>query len=363
MATTPTITPDKIKEMIEESLRQKISANRAATTAPDPVKDKPLKVSKLEKKAAKGQRMFSEVFGVEVPKNKDFPVTEFKASDWHPDIAPLIPKVDPTYHVQVEEARIICEAIEENDKIMVTGPTGSGKSSLIKYVCAKLGRPFIRLNMNGDVESSAIFGHIVVEGGATVWKDGPATDAIRLGAVLLVDEWEIMPPDIGMGFQNVLEDGGYLFLKEKPGTVEEKMIMPHVQNRLIYAGNTVGQGDETGSFAGVHVQNTATIDRFTCTVHLGYLTPEHETAVLKNTVPGLDGTVIKRMLKVADFIREANQQGSLTLTMSPRGLISWGKKIQRYGDVKEALTFCFLNKLNTPNKKLVLDFYRKVFGA
>jgi cobaltochelatase CobS len=307
--------------------------------------------------------MFSELFHVKgLDEGKDFPVTVFKPKDWHSAVSAFIPKVDEAYEVQVEEAIKILMAWEEGEKVLVTGPTGSGKSTLIRHCCALTKRPFIRANMNGDIESSALFGCIVVESGATIWKDGAATEAMKYGAVLLIDEWEVMPPEIGMGFQCVLEDDGFLFLKEKPGTSEERMVIPHDQFRIVYAGNTVGQGDETGSFAGANVQNTATIDRFQTTVVLDYLDKGHETKVIKGRCGALKPDIIKRMLQYAELVRTSNRQGTMVLTMSPRTLINWGRKIQRYGNIKEALVFAFINKLNTNDKKLALDFFVKVFG-
>lgn len=351
--------PEDISKFIEDEIRKQLMANRGETVEEEKVD---LSIEKKEQEVKNGQVMFSKLFKVKVDEHKDFPVTVFKPKNWDPQIRALIPSIDPSYVLQVEEAMKVMQAMEDGDKILVTGPTGSGKSTLIKYLCAHVNRPFVRMNMNGDIESSAIFGAIVVEGGATVWKDGAGTEAVKYGAVCLIDEWEIMPPDIGMGWQCVLEDNGFLFLKEKPGTSEDKLIIPHKEFRLIYAGNTVGQGDESGSFAGVNVQNTATIDRFQCTVHLGYLDKAHETAVLKNSVAGLKPDIIKKMLQYADLVRTANQQGNMVLTMSPRTLINWGKKIMRYGQIKEALMFAFVNKLSTNDKKLAMDLYMKVFG-
>lgn len=352
---------EELTKAIEDEIKNEILKNRGPAKE-ESKEPEDIAVEVVAKVAGKGQKMFSELFGVKVDERKDFPVTIHDTKKWHAAIRAFIPKEDPNYEVQVQEALHLTQAIEEGDKTLITGPTGSGKSSLVKYVCAKLGRPFIRCNMNGDIESSALFGCIVVEDGATIWKDGAATEAILYGAVLLIDEWEIMPPDIGMGFQCVLEDNGFLFLKEKPGTSEEKMIIPHGEFRLVYAGNTVGQGDETGSFAGANVQNTATIDRFQTTIVLDYLDKGHETKVLKNTVPGLKPDIIKKMLQYAELVRTANRQGNMTLTVSPRTLINWGRKIMRYGDIKEGLMFAFINKLNTNDKKLSLDFYVKCFG-
>lgn len=314
------------------------------------------------KEAQEGQKMFSKVFGYKPKVGEDFPVTLFDVKDLHPQIAALIPELDPAYQPQEEQVEQCVRAIEDEDKIMINGPTGSGKSSMVKYICAKTGRPLIRINMNGDVESSAIFGQIVVEDGATVWKDGAATEAMKYGAILLVDEWEVMPPEIAMGFQNPLEKGGYLFLKEKPGTAADKIVRMHKDCRLIFCGNTVGQGDDTGHFAGVNVQNTATLDRFDTVIYLGYLNEEHETNVLKNVVPDLEPKIIRKMLQFADLVRTAHGQGNITLTMSPRTLMNWGRKIVEYGNIKTALQYSFLNKLRDSDKKVVGEFHVKCFG-
>lgn len=316
----------------------------AATPTPAPV-------------AGRGEVLYSSVFGY-VPSMGDFPIRVLPPHS-DPEVQRLVPAIDPDYVVQKEEAASLVAGIMDGDKSLLTGPTGSGKSSLGKYVAAKLNYPFIRINMSGDVESSSIFGTLVVEGGSTIWRDGAVTEAAKVGAICLIDEWELMPAEIAMGMQNVLEDGGYIYLKEKPGTSADRTVIPHESFRLVFAGNTVGQGDTTGAFNGVGVQNTATIDRFTNTIRLDYLDPAHEVSIIVNKA-GVDKTLTQNMVKLASLVRNAYDKGKLGLTISPRTLINWGRKMKRY-DVYTAFGVAYMQKLNDEDKVSVQELYRKVF--
>jgi cobaltochelatase CobS len=216
--------------------------------------------------------------------------------------------------------------------------------------------------MSADAESSVLFGQLVVREGATVWEDGPITEAVRHGGVVLIDEWELMPPEISMGLQNLLEDDGYLFLKEKPGSAEDKTFIPHKNFRLICAGNTVGQGDETGGFSGTMVQNSATLDRFTTTVCLDYLSKMHEVSIIRNKT-AVKKPIAEGMVKLASLIRNAYNQRQVNLTMSPRTLISWGNKIVRHnGNLWFAFSIAYYDKLRDSDKKVVKELFEKVFA-
>jgi cobaltochelatase CobS len=300
---------------------------------------------------------FTKMFG-EAPSFPDFTVHPFVPDA---NVSYHIPKEDKGYVVQAEEAaRLVC-ALMDNDKVLMSGPTGSGKSSLIKYVCAKLNAPFVRINMSADVESSALFGQLTVKDGATVWVDGPITEAVRYGCVVLIDEWELMPPEISMGLQNLLEDDGYLFLKEMPGTNEDKTIVPHTNFRLICAGNTVGQGDDSGAFSGTNVQNSATLDRFTTTIKLDYLSKDHEVAIITGKT-SVNKTVAGKMVQLAQLVRSAYNQQQINLTMSPRTLINFGNKMARHNNLSLAFHICFYDKLRENDKKVVGELFSKVFG-
>lgn len=362
MATTTSTT----RTSFEEEIFQQIKAGIMKDAPPTKKEEPPVVIKKAERKAEKGQVMYSKLIGKVPAKMEDFPVTVLTSKDVPEEIRAFIPAADDAeldgYVPQLEQLYQLILALEDGDKVVISGPTGSGKTSMVKYACQKTGRPFMRINGNGDIESSAIFGQLVVEGGGTVWRDGVATEASKYGGVLCVDEWEVLPPEITMGFQAVLESGGTLFLKEKPGSSEEKLVVPHKQSRFVFCGNTVGQGDDSGAFAGTTVQNTATIDRFDTAIHLGYLQPSHEEAILTNKIADLDKSIAKLMIQYASLVRTAYMQSNIGLTMSPRTLINWGRKVVRYGKVKVALEYSFLNKLRDSDKKIATEMLTKVFG-
>lgn len=350
---------DKVTAAIQAELLQRKGAMVPAAPVAAP------KEPTIEKKVhvlVAGQKMASDLLGLKLAKDRDFPVTVLDKSKVPPQISALIPTVDPDYKPQKDEALKLLRAWEDGDKTLMTGPTGSGKSSLNKYLAALTCRPFIRVNMTGDTESSVLFGTMVVRNGATVWEDGPITEAVRYGAVLLVDEWELMTPEISMGLQWLLEDDGYLYLKEMPGMSADKLIKPHADFRIVCGGNTVGQGDDTGTHAGTNVQNTATIDRFQTTIVLSYLDKAHEVSILKKKFPKLADASIDKMLGVAQLVRQANGQGNIALTMSPRTLINWARKIETWGEPRMAFTIAFLDKMRESDRKVVTELYNKVFG-
>lgn len=356
----------EINDLVKKSIMEAMQKAGASTTEANATAQKALEESiaalpEPELKVLKNQMLASKLLGVAV--KPDFVVDIVVPKDVPEEIRMFIPEVDPTYQVQKDEAIAILRAVQDGDKMLVVGPTGSGKSSLLSHLCALTKRPMVRINMTGDVESSSIFGQVGVEAGATVWKDGPATQAVRYGAVLVIDEWEVTPPEIMMGFQWLLEDGGKLFLKERPGKAEDNVITPHPSFRIACLGNTLGQGDDTGSHAGTNVQNTATLDRFDTTVVVAYLDPTHEENVLTSVVKGLDKTLAKKMVKVAGLVRTAHQQTQVSLTMSPRTLIRWGEKIAKWRDAKLSFELAFLNKFRDNERKVVQELYKKVFGA
>ena len=358
-------TEDRIADLVKNAMKEALEKRAGVEAMESMVKEEvpevapePVKEIVLEK----NQQKFSKLLGKRSHKN-DFAVTVFKDEDWNEEVRCFIPKVKEDYYLVPEHAEAILRAWELNEKVLIHGPTGAGKSSIVEQLCAITRRPFIRVNCTGDMDSSMVFGQLMVKDASTVWADGPVTEAVRHGAVFAWDEWDVTPPEISMGLQWLLEEDSKLFLKEMPGAAVDKFIEPHKNFRLVALGNTQGQGDDTGSHAGTNVQNTATLDRFGTTIRIGYLPEKIEIGMLTAKVgKGLEEKVIGNLVKLAGLVRQGYQQGQLSLTLSPRSLISICRKMQYNLSLEDSLDLVYANKLTSMQQKVVYELRRKVFG-
>jgi len=310
----------------------------------------------------KGQKKYSTL----LPSHKkeltrDHAVSCFNKKDIHADMVAHIPTKDKNYVPNFSFCEAVLTAWEMNDKVLIHGAPGTGKSSGIEYLCALTGRPFIRINASRDMDSSHFFGQLVVEGGATVWKDGPVTEAVKMGAVLLWDEWDVTEPGIAMSMQYLLEEDGRLHLKEKPGTSEDKFITPHPDFRIVCCGNTIGQGDNTSAFAGTSVQNTASLDRFGTVIKADYLPADQEVSLVTKKT-GIDKPDARKMVRLANLIRKSYKEHNISLTFSPRTLIFWGRKAKYWSDMKSSLLVSFGYKLNDVDYKELKHQFHKVYS-
>lgn len=309
-----------------------------------------------------GTVKFSYVFGFVPPSGIDHAVPEYNVGDWNVEVRGLIPPVMEAFVFPPVETELAVVGLVAGDRVLAIGPTGSGKSTLFQQVCARLTIPFTRVNCREDMESSAIFGSIKVENGSMLWHDGAAAIHARHGGILCVDEISAAPAGINMAMQSMLEDGGVVYLADKPGTSTEKIIHPVKTFGIVATDNTELQGDVTGKYAGTNAQNMAMLDRFGTVLKLGYLGIDHETALIRAQVPDLDETLVGKMLRFAHLIREGFEKGTLQYTMSPRTLISWGRKTVVFdGDSKQAIKMAFFNKLIESDRKIVSECYNKIF--
>jgi len=298
-----------------------------------------------------------------ISKKDDFPVSVFKPEDFDERIRMFIPKVDPTYVLDKKNSINILKGWEQNDKTLLYGPTGAGKSSLPQMLCAYVCRPFVRINCTEDMDSSMIFGQLTASDGSTHWEDGTVTEAVKYGAVFAWDEWDVTPPGIAMGLQWLLEDDGKLFLKEKPGAAKDKFIVPDSKFRLMALGNTQGQGDDTGQHTGTNVQNTATIDRFGTTLRIGYMKEDVEVKMLCGKFTDIAKETVLKLVRFANLVRQGYTTGQLNLTMSPRSTIGICKKLSYGHTMQEAIQLTYTNKLVETHQKVAMELYRKVFGS
>lgn len=370
----------KVKDLVKEALKDALEKKRIASggaVAPSVTmktlldkaglsevkKETPSVAPMVYDTLVSGQKWFSNVIGKTTVK-AEFPVSCFHGYGWNEAVAQFVPDVDHTYYIDETLAKNILLAWELNEKVLCYGPTGTGKSSLIEQLCARTGRPYIRINCTGDMDSSMVFGQLTAKDGSTVWQDGPVTEAVKHGAVFVWDEWDVTPPEISMGLQWLLEDNGKLFLKDMPGKSSDKMIYPDKNFRLVALGNTQGQGDDTGAHAGTNVQNSATLDRFGTTVFIDYLPSNIEEDMLM----GKCGKIVKRkvasdLVKLANMLRTAYKEGQLNLTLSPRSLFSMCNKVSKGVTLREAFQLVYTNKLNDTQRKVSDSLFTKVFGT
>ena len=369
---------DKVEDLVKKALKEAMDRRKTETTAvyagaSEETLSKELEDYKVALEAVgmstsilkDNQRRFSDVIvDMTVTSDEDFPVTVFYEHEWDERIASFIPTINKSYVIDKELASNILMAWELNEKVLCYGPTGAGKSSLVEQLCARTGRPFVRVNCTGDMDSSMIFGQLTAKEGSTIWVDGAVTEAVKYGAVFAWDEWDVTPPEISMGLQWLLEDDGKLFLKEMPGSTKDKQIVPHEHFRIVAIGNTQGQGDDTGAHAGTNVQNSATLDRFGTAVYVDYLHPSVEEIMLTNKWPDtVTAKSAKELVKLANLIRQGYKASQFNLTVSPRALFSICRKVSAGCTLKKAFTLVYLNKLNETQRKVADELFTKVYGS
>ena len=370
---------DKVEDLVKKALKEALDKRRSTPMSVEmiePCDDEDKAASTIVSSAPvsptdgirrlkPNQMWFSEIASVDkIDAREDFGVTVFSDYEWDERIASFIPEINDSYVIDKQLAADILMAWELNEKVLCYGPTGAGKSSLVEQLCARTGRPFVRVNCTGDMDSSMIFGQLTAKDGSTVWVDGAVTEAVKYGAVFAWDEWDVTPPEISMGLQWLLEDDGKLFLKEMPGSTKDKQIIPHEHFRIVAIGNTQGQGDDTGAHAGTNVQNSATLDRFGTAVFVDYLHPLIEEKMLTNKWPDtINGRAAKELVKLANLIRQGYKANQFNLTISPRSLFSICRKVSAGCTLKKAFALVYLNKLNDTQRRVADELFGKVYGT
>lgn len=363
---------DKVQAaMMDQYLRRKPKAAAAPETKPEP-KAKPKKV---EVTIQTGFKAASDLF-TGLPFTRDHAVRVFDPSEIDPDLSGFVPDRDPNYVLQTDALEELVASWSEGQLACLVGPTGSGKSTLVEQACAYTGRPYVRVNMTGDVDTAQLLGMPGVGidpktgNSITTWTDGVVTEVVKKGGVLLIDEYEWMPSEIFYALQWLMEyknntpsHRGKLFLKEMPAAKSsDRLIEPHKDFILVMAGNTVGQGDTSGKFAGAQVLSTASLNRIDTWIELGYLDRTHEIAIIKKQYPGLADGKISDLLKFSELVRAAYEQGNIAITMSPRQLLNIARKMEYWGDELRAIRSSFFNGLTEEDKKLANEICQKVYG-
>ncbi len=272
------------------------------------------------------------------------------------------PVVDPNYRFDPEVTLAILAGFAHNRRVLVQGAHGTGKSTHIEQVAARLNWPAVRVNLDGHISRMDLVGRdaIVVRDGVQVTEfvEGMLPWALQNPVALIFDEFDAGRPDVMFVIQRVLEKDGRLTLLD-----QNRVLTPHPSFRLFATANTVGLGNLTGLYHGTQVLNQAQIDRFNVVATLNYLDADHEVGVVMAQVPDADPAVVAKMVAVADLTRHGFAAGDLSTVMSPRTVISWAENVQIFGNIDNAFRLAFLNKCDDAEHALVAEYYQRAFNV
>ena len=249
---------------------------------------------------------------------------------------------------------------------MVQGYHGTGKSTHIEQVAARLNWPLIRVNLDSHVSRIDLVGKdaIVLKDGKqiTEFREGILPWAIQRPIALVFDEYDAGRPDVMFVIQRVLEAQGKLTLLD-----QNRVIRPNPYFRLFSTTNTIGLGDTTGLYHGTQQINQGQMDRWSIVTTLNYLEHDVEAAIVLAKAPNYDTPEGKRtinaMVRVADMTRNAFMNGDISTVMSPRTVITWAQNAEIFGgDVALGFRLTFLNKCDELERGTVAEFFQRAFG-
>jgi len=295
-----------------------------------------------------------ETFGIDVPMT----VKGFAEG------ADRVPAIDPAYVFDHDTTLAILAGFSHNRRVMIQGYHGTGKSTHIEQVAARLNWPCVRVNLDSHISRIDLIGKdaIKLKDGVQVteFQEGILPWALSNPVAIVFDEYDAGRPDVMFVIQRVLEVDGKLTLLD-----QNKVINPHPSFRLFATANTVGLGDTTGLYHGTQQINQGQMDRWSLVSTLNYLPHEAEVAIVLSKNAALDSPegrkTVGQMVTVADLSRTAFMNGDLSTVMSPRTVIAWAQNTAIFGDVGFAFRLTFLNKCDELERETVAEFYQRCF--
>src|ERR1700744_2801419 len=297
-----------------------------------------------------------EMFGVDT----DMMVPPFSTRD------PPVPDTDEAYRFDPETTLAICAGLAFDRRVMIQGYHGTGKSTHIEQVAARLNWPLVRVNLDSHVSRIDLVGKdaIVLKDGkqVTEFREGMLPWALQRPIALVFDEYDAGRPDVMFVIQRVLEAGGKLTLLD-----QNRVIRANPYFRLFSTTNTIGLGDTTGLYHGTQQINQGQMDRWSIVTTLNYLAHDVENDIVLAKNPDYDTPegrrTIAAMVRTADMTRNAFMNGDISTVMSPRTVITWAQNAEIFGgDIALGFRMTFLNKCDELERGTVAEFFQRAFG-
>ena len=276
----------------------------------------------------------------------------------------LVPTIDENYIFDEETTTSILVGFKFNKKVLIQGLHGTGKSSHIEQVAARLNWPCLRINLDGHISRFDLLGKdsIVLKDNkqVTTFKEGLLPWAIQNPVALVLDEYDAGRPDVMFVIQRILEVEGKLTLLD-----QNKVITPHPFFRIFGTCNTLGLGDNTGLYSGTQNLNQGQLDRWNIFSTLNFIEPDIEKKIIEGKLGKNKSKIsdkLTSMIRLANLIRQAFSSSDLSVTMSPRTCILWAENFIIFGNLEKAFKLTFLNKCEINDKKIIIELYQRCLG-
>ncbi len=279
---------------------------------------------------------------------------------------PLVPEIDSHYIFEEEATKSLLLGFSLNKRVLLQGLHGTGKSTHIEQVAARLNWPCVRINLDGHLTRSDLLGKDVIrlsDGKPySVFQEGILPFSLQHPVALVFDEYDAGRPEVLFIIQRLLEAEGKLTLLD-----ENRILTPHPFFRLFATANTVGMGDTSGLYYGTHPLNQGQLDRWSLIAKLSYLPFEKEKELVLAKVPFFAETKeqaqkVHGMVAFADLTRAGFEAGDIALPMSPRSVLAWAQNTEILGDIKSALKLTYLNRFEKQDQTLLEEYYQRAFG-
>ena len=272
-----------------------------------------------------------------------------------------VPPIDENYLFNHETTLAILAGYAYNRRCMIQGYHGTGKSTHIEQVAARLNWPCIRINLDSHISRIDLVGKdaIVLQDGkqGTEFREWVLPWALQRACSIVFDEYDAGRPDVMFVIQRVLEVEGKLTLLD-----QSKIISPHCSFRMFATTNTIGLGDPTGLYHGTQQINQGQMDRWNIVTTQNYLEREKETDIISSKVADLDRMTVANMVSVANLTRQGFMNGDISIVMSPRTVLMWAENARIFHAFGFAFRLTFLNKCDEEERMLVAEYYQRCMG-
>jgi cobaltochelatase CobS len=276
-----------------------------------------------------------------------------------------VPELDTSYQFDRDTTLAILAGFAHNRRVLIQGYHGTGKSTHIEQVAARLNWPCIRVNLDSHISRIDLIGKdaIVLRQGmqVTEYREGILPWSLQRPVALVFDEYDAGRPDVMFVIQRVLESQGRMTLLD-----QNKVLRAHKSFRLFATANTVGLGDTSGLYHGTQQINQGQMDRWSIVTQLNYLAHDDECRIVLAKCPSWDTPQgrkqIAAMVNLADLTRNGFMAGDISTVMSPRTVITWAENTRIFGDLGFAFRLTFLNKCDEAERHIVAEYYQRCFG-